>query len=91
MDDPGRVKEIIQSTAMLTIQAVVDPQPYPSPEAALGAKGGVLPEGSMILESVDRPDAADTGTKASEDACFGRLKTGEPARCRVRIIGLSRR
>src|SRR5258708_11900785 len=56
VDDPGRVKEIIQSTAMLTINEVKDMTPYPSPEAALAKYNGVLPEGSMIVKSIDRPD-----------------------------------
>ena len=60
VDDPGRVKEIMQSTAMLAIQEVKDPSSYPSPEAALAAKGGVLPEGSVILKSVERPDNPDS-------------------------------
>jgi preprotein translocase subunit SecD len=54
IDDPARVKEIIQSTAMLTIQEVKDMNPYPTPEAVLQAKGGILPEGTEILKSVDR-------------------------------------
>jgi len=63
VDDPGRVKEIMQSTGMLSIMEVKDPQSYSSPENALAAKGGVMPEGSVILKLVDRAkgatDAAD--------------------------------
>lgn len=54
VDDPGRVKDIMQTTAMLEIREVKDPQSYPSPEAALAAHGGVLPEGTEILRSVER-------------------------------------
>ncbi len=54
VDDPARVKEIMQTTALLEIKEVKDPQPYSSPEAALAAHGGVLPEGAMILRSVER-------------------------------------
>ncbi len=60
VDDPGRVKEIMQSTAMLTIQEVKDPNSYSAPENALAAHGGVLPEGSVILKSVERPDNPET-------------------------------
>ncbi len=42
VDDPARVKEIMQSTAMLEIRQVMG-GPYPSEEAALQDKGGVLP------------------------------------------------
>src|SRR6266436_5953826 len=40
VDDPARVKEIMQSTAMLEIRQVVG-GPYPTQEAALQDKGGV--------------------------------------------------
>ncbi len=61
VDDPARVKDMIQSTAMLEIMEVRDEQPYPSPEAALAQKSGVLPEGSVIYKSVERVDTSDTG------------------------------
>lgn len=48
VDDPGRVKDIIQSTAMLTLKIVQD-GPYPSREAALAAHGGILPPDSELL------------------------------------------
>lgn len=60
VDDPGRVKEIMQSTAMLAIHEVKDPNPYSSPENALASHGGVLPEGAVILKSVERPDNPDS-------------------------------
>ena len=59
VDDPAEVKEIMQETGMLEIKEVKDQQSYSSPEAALAAKGGVLPEGSIILRSVER-DGTDT-------------------------------
>jgi len=65
VDDPARVKEIIQTTAMLEIKEVKDPQPYPSPESALVSRGGVLPEGTVILKSVDR-DRSGTETERAE-------------------------
>ncbi len=62
VDDPADVKEIMQETGMLEIKEVKDQQPYSSPEAAMAAKGGVLPGGSIILRSVERNGAgADSG------------------------------
>jgi preprotein translocase subunit SecD len=50
VDDPARVKEIMQSTAMLEIrQALNNGQPYQDEAAALAANNGVLPEGSVLL------------------------------------------
>jgi len=54
VDNPDRVKDIIQNTAMLTIQEVKDTTPYDSPEKAIAAHNGVLPEGGVILKSIDR-------------------------------------
>ncbi len=48
VDDPTRVKDIIQSTAMLELKLVQD-GPYPSREAALAAHGGVLPPNTELL------------------------------------------
>src|ERR1043166_7707523 len=42
IDDPARVKEIMQSTAMLEIKQVLG-GPYPSEQEALTAHNGVLP------------------------------------------------
>ena len=42
VDDPARVKEIMQSTAMLEIRQSLG-GPYPSEHAALQDKGGILP------------------------------------------------
>ena len=48
VDDPSRVKDIIQSTALLEFKLVQD-GPYPSREAALAAHGGVLPPDTDLL------------------------------------------
>src|SRR5579863_2037114 len=48
VDDPGRVKDLVQSTAMLEIKQMTD-GPYPSEQAALQAKGGVVPVDSMLM------------------------------------------
>ncbi len=50
VDDPARVKEIMQSTAMLEIrQALNGGAPYSSQDAALQANGGVLPPNTVLL------------------------------------------
>jgi len=48
IDDSGRVKDLIQSTAMLEIKQMTD-GPYPSEQAALQAKGGITPADSLLL------------------------------------------
>jgi preprotein translocase subunit SecD len=48
VDDPSRVKDIIQSQAMLELKLVQD-GPYPSKEAALGTHGGILPPDSELI------------------------------------------
>jgi preprotein translocase subunit SecD len=58
VDDPARVKEIMQSTAMLEIRQSLG-GPYPSEQAALQEKGGVLPPDAMLLPG--RSLGANTG------------------------------
>ena len=48
VDDPARVKEIMQSTAMLEIRQAVK-GPYPSEQAAMQDNGGVLPPDSVLM------------------------------------------
>jgi preprotein translocase subunit SecD len=59
VDDPGRVKEIMQSTAMLELKLVLD-GPFPSEQAALAGHGGLLPPDAIMLkgkpESAGAPD-----------------------------------
>ena len=57
VDDPGRVKDIMQSTAMLEIKQVMG-GPYPSEQAALQDKGGVLPPDAILLAGHAAPGAA---------------------------------
>jgi preprotein translocase subunit SecD len=49
VDDPARVKEIMQSTAMLEIRQAVG-GPYPSEQAAMQASGGILPPDSVLMK-----------------------------------------
>ncbi len=57
VDDPGRVKDIMQSTAMLEIKQVLG-GPYPSEQAALQEKGGVLPADAILMPGHGAPGAA---------------------------------
>ncbi|MGA2415815.1 MAG: protein translocase subunit SecD [Candidatus Sulfotelmatobacter sp.] len=64
VDDPGRVKDIMQSTAMLEIKQVMG-GPYPSEQAALQDKGGILPADAILL-----PGHAVPGAAAGEQAWY---------------------
>jgi len=58
VDDPARVKEIMQTTAQLEITDVKE-GPFPSREAALAQKGGFLPLGTKLVRAApigDRPE-----------------------------------
>lgn len=48
VDDPERVKEIMQNTAMLEIKQVIT-GPYPSQAAALQANNGIIPADQLLL------------------------------------------
>ena len=48
VDDPARVKQIIQSTAMLEIRQALG-GPYKTEQEALQANGGMLPANGMLL------------------------------------------
>ncbi|HKN32440.1 MAG TPA: hypothetical protein VJX16_04275, partial [Terriglobales bacterium] len=64
VDDPARVKEIMQSTAMLEIrQALNNGQPYTNEQAAHEANGGVLPPNTVLLHgrSIGSTDTSDSG------------------------------
>ena len=57
VDDPGRVKDIMQSTAMLEIRQAMD-GPYTSEADAMAAHGGLLPANTVLLpgRTVTRTD-----------------------------------
>ncbi|MGA2038036.1 MAG: protein translocase subunit SecD [Bryobacteraceae bacterium] len=57
VDDPARVRELIGTAAVLEIDEVKD-GPFPSREAALAQKGGVLPLNSKLAKSLPRGAAA---------------------------------
>ena len=58
VDDPARVKEIMQSTAMLEIRQAVG-GPYPSEQAAMQANGGVLPPDAVLMKGTNGTHGQD--------------------------------
>jgi preprotein translocase subunit SecD len=54
VDDPQRVKDIIQNTAMLEIKQSMG-GPYASEQEAMQANHGVLPQGTMLLPGHPMP------------------------------------
>ena len=65
VDDPARVKEIMQSTAMLEVrQAMDNGQAYPDEQSALQAHGGVLPPDSMLMHGKSQ------GGQGAEDTVY---------------------
>jgi preprotein translocase subunit SecD len=60
VDDPARVKDIIQSTAMLEIKQMLG-GPFPSEQQALQEKGGVLPPDAILVPGHSMPGAESEG------------------------------
>ena len=79
VDDPGRVKDIMQSTAMLEIKQVLG-GPYPSEQAALQDKGGVLPPDAILLPGHAAPGAAAGGAVLVFGVARFRRSRQRPAR-----------
>ncbi len=83
VDDPARVKEIMQSTAMLEFKQSFG-GPYGSQEQALQDKGGVLPPDSCLMQGKSiGSHNSDTGEQwyiiSRASAVTGRdLRTAEP-------------
>jgi preprotein translocase subunit SecD len=59
VDDPARVKDVIQSTARLEIHLVTG-GPWPDEQTALQAIGGAVPPDSELLQSVAGASSADS-------------------------------
>jgi preprotein translocase subunit SecD len=58
VDDRGRVKQIMQSTALLEIrQSLSGNQSYPDEQSALAAFNGVLPTNAVLLHGQSMPGA----------------------------------
>jgi len=64
VDDPARVKDIMQSTAMLEIKQEMG-GPYPSEQAALQDKGGIMPADAILMKG-----RCASGSDTSETWCF---------------------
>ncbi|MFY9748147.1 MAG: protein translocase subunit SecD [Acidobacteriaceae bacterium] len=60
VDDLGRVKDVIQSTARLEAHEVINDQPWSDRQSALQALGGYVPPDAELLQSV--PGAAAEGS-----------------------------
>jgi preprotein translocase subunit SecD len=62
VDDPGRVKEIIQSTARLELREALDHgQSYPTEQAALQAHQGILPPNTVVMPAKPRRGEQEGG------------------------------
>jgi preprotein translocase subunit SecD len=62
VDDPGRVKEIIQSTARLELREALDHgQSYPTEQLALQAHQGILPPNTVIMPAKPRRGEPEGG------------------------------
>ena len=59
VDDPTRVRDIIQRTALLELKLVQD-GPFPSREAALAAHGGVLPPDTQLSQGQTAQNGGET-------------------------------
>jgi preprotein translocase subunit SecD len=61
VDDPGRVKIILQSTARLELREAFDQgRPYQSESAALQAHGGLLPPNTVLMHGKARREEGDS-------------------------------
>jgi preprotein translocase subunit SecD len=60
VDDPARVKEVMQSTAMLEIKQSLG-GPYPSQDTALQEHNGLLPPDAMLMQGHANPGAGNEG------------------------------
>jgi preprotein translocase subunit SecD len=58
VDDPARVKDIMQSTAMLEIRQSLG-GPYSSEQQALQERGGVLPQDAVLLQGKGKSSEGD--------------------------------
>jgi len=84
VDDPARVKEIMQNTAMLEIKQNLG-GPYSSEQQALQEHGGVLPADAVLLPGTARAAGAEGGQTwylvSRASAITGRdLRSSQPSR-----------
>ncbi|MGZ4786985.1 MAG: protein translocase subunit SecD [Terriglobales bacterium] len=85
VDDPARVKDIMQSTAMLEIRQAVG-GPYASEQQAMQENNGVLPPDTVLMKGTVMPSGEQAGQPAwyllsRSSAVTGRdLRGAEPTR-----------
>ena len=60
VDDPARVKQIMQTAAMLELSEVKD-GPFSSPDQALAKHGGVLPLNTKLVKAPARAERGESG------------------------------
>lgn len=82
VDDPERVKSIMQNTAMLEIRQAVG-GPYPSEQAAMEQNNGVLPPDTVLMKGAVTPSDSSGGQSwyllSRSSAVTGRdLRGAEP-------------
>ena len=65
VDDPARVKEIMQSTALLEFR-LVKGGPYTSQDAAMQANGGVLPPDTVLIKGSSGSHAQEGGSEGDD-------------------------
>src|SRR5579859_3381896 len=82
VDDQARVKEIMQSTAMLEIRQAIG-GPYPDEQSALQANGGTLPPDQVIL-------SGNTGQSEGQPEFFVVSRTSAVAGSDIRDANASR-
>src|SRR6266516_2458262 len=81
VDDPARVKDIMRSTARLVIRRAVG-GPYPSQDAAIQDKSGVLPPDTILMPGKNGTDGNPTWYIVSKvPAVTGKdLRSADPTR-----------
>ncbi len=65
VDDPARVKEIMQSTAMLEIRQALG-GPFNSEQEAMQANGGVLPDNAVLMKGRNMGVAGQDGQNGDQ-------------------------
>ena len=81
VDDPARVREIMQSTAMLDIRLVIG-GPYPDEQSAIQANNGTIPPDAVILSgNTGRSDQAEYYVVSRTAAVAGSdIRDAQPSR-----------
>ena len=83
VDDPARVKEIMQSTALLEIRQVIG-GPFPSEQAAMQSTGGVLPPDAVLMKGTAGVHGQDQETEGDVYWLVSRSFGGQRQRSSLR-------